>query len=277
MREASIADAKKERLKKAQRRKADKKFGSGIKGGFFNKKKKKKKATQQKAAGAAAASCSKKSTTTVDDVVDIPSLSADSSSSSSPNYMPEVQAAMSGDMPGFLNQTKDQWANEGLMQRVKDNPKLLQAMADPRFGPMMQLMQTDPNRVIEMAKTNSELADFLKLFGSVVGGHFEELGTKQKKEEEEKEAKRRAEQAKRDAAAAAHAAKVEAAKNDPAVQSVLGNAQLRGLLEDPEVKEALRRCQEEPGALQRYMQNPKMRAAFMMMQQAGLVQIHPGM
>ena len=74
------------------------------------------------------------------------------------------------------------------------------------------------------------------------------------------------------AAAAAHAAKVEAARSDPQVQRVLGNPQLKALLQDPKVKSALQECQTDPGALQRHMRDPKMRAAFMMMQQAGLVQ-----
>ena len=66
---------------------------------------------------------------------------------------------MAADMP-TLQVTKSQWANEALMQRIKDNPELLKAMADPRFGPLMQQMQTDPNRVMEMAESSPELAQF---------------------------------------------------------------------------------------------------------------------
>ena len=84
MREAKIAEAKRERLKKAERRKADKKFGGGMKGGFFNRKKtaakgkkKKKKTMKEKADGIGAGKAAMAgSGGAEDDITDLPSVSA---------------------------------------------------------------------------------------------------------------------------------------------------------------------------------------------------------
>lgn len=228
MRAARIAEKKKEAKRKSRRKREDKSFGSGMRKGFFNRKQKKK--TKKKTMHGDV----KKET--------IPTLRPARDASSSIRFK-EVQETLS----------KGKWVNNDLIEKIKQNPTLLRTFSDPRFSHLAQKLQSDPKAVIEEARRNPVLKDFLNNLTKVLGEHFTQMGT----EAEEKMPTQTSIQP----------------QPDPEVKKVLDNPELRAILMDPKMKAVLQECSSKPGALPYYMSHPEFGVKLRKMAAAGLIQI----
>lgn len=216
-----------------RRRKEDKTFGSGMKGGFFNRKNKPKRKESRK----------KKDT--------IPVLKPSKEKNDSLR-IPEVQNVMSKNAMNTLR--KGEWVNDSLMKKIRENPTLLRTFSDPRFQHLAARLQSNPKAVIQEAQRNPELKDFLNALMSVLGSHFKDMG-------------------KDIAASTTAEKPTQENKQDPEVKRVLNNPELRSFLMDPKMKEILHNCSTKPGALQYYLSVPEIRTKLEKMARAGLIQI----
>ena len=221
-------------IHKQSRRKEDRKFGSGMKGGFFNRKKKKK---------------NKKKKSTSEQKTSIPVLKP-TQKKKDPLRISEVQQAMSETAMNTLKE--GEWVNNDLMKKIRENPTLLRTFSDPRFKHLAERLQSNPKGVIQEAQRNPELKEFLNALMSVLGSHFKQMGENTSTKQTTTPIQQ---------------------QQDPDVKRVLDNPELRALLMDPKMKEVLQNCSMKPGALQYYMSIPDVRAKLMKMAQAGLIQL----
>lgn len=103
----------------------------------------------------------------------------------------EVQEAMDKQpsVSNYLTQNKDKWMTEGLLGKVQGNEGLLKGLADPEIMAAVGLMQTNPTQAKQKFKDNKKVTDFFVEFSKLMGGHFEELGEKEKDEKKEEQKK----------------------------------------------------------------------------------------
>ena len=224
-------------IRRQRRRKEDKRFGSGMKGGFFNRKKKKKK---------------KKEVTKKKDTIPVLRPAAKKEDKL---RISEVQEAMSENAMNTLK--KGEWVNDDLMKKIRENPTLLRTFSDPRFRHLAERLQSNPKAVIQEAQRNPELKEFLNALMSVLGTHFKNMG--------EHAATKQTTSSPPQPPIQQH--------QDPEVKRVLEDPELRALLMDPKMKEVLQNCSTKPGALQYYMSIPDVREKLQKMARAGLIQL----
>ena len=261
--------AKRDKLRKKQ----DKSFGSGLQGGFFNQQKTKKKKKKKKGIQAGflnsggdgnttkkSAAKKKKKKDEEDDVDYVieddiirPKMKKNQDIRSSLR-IEEVQAAMKTTVDN-----QSQWMTPDFMQRVASNPKLAMAMANPRCMQAMQDFQTDPAKASEKYKNDEVVNSFMQEFLGLMGDHMQKLGQKEKSNKEINERARKEEAMK----------KIKS--EDPEVAKVLSNPEVFNLLNDPEMKKILQECSTTPYALNKYMNDPKIRKKLEMMKKFGLV------
>ena len=257
MEAAKIAERKKDIARRKGREKSDKQFGSGFKKGFFNRKKKK---TTTKKKNAAQTSSEKKTTPLArtneggkDDAVTY--LRKSKKEGKSNLVLPEVQSTMSKSAANMLK--KGDWVNEKLLEKIRKNPELARKFMDPRFAQFAQRFQENPKRIMEEAKGNPDLQEFLTSLMGVMGDHFTEMG---------KAAEEGGQSRKKKTLPSAPAM-------DSDVKRVLDDPELKALLTDPKMKQVLQDCQTKPGALQYYMRIPETRAKLSRMASAGLIRL----
>ena len=274
----AIEQKKKIAKREAKRKKQDKTFGSGLKGGFFNqptktktKKKKNKSKNKKKSIQSGflnGGNDTKKITAKKeedDDDVDFeieddiirPKMkkSQQKNDIMSSLRIDEVQAAMKTTVD---NQSS--WMTPEFMQRIATNPKLAMGMANPRCMQAMQDFQTDPSGASEKYKDDQIVGDFMQEFMGMMGDQMHRLGEKEKRSKEINEKAQKEEAMKK------------MKKEDPEVAAVLSNPEVFELLNDPEMKAILKECSEQQYALGKYMQDPKIRKKLMMMKKYGLIQ-----
>jgi len=275
----AIEQKKKIAKREAKRKKQDKTFGSGLKGGFFNqptktktKKKKNKSKNKKKSIQSGflnGGNDNTKKTTAKkeedDDDVDFeieddiirPKMkkSQQKNDIMSSLRIDEVQAAMKTTVD---NQSS--WMTPEFMQRIATNPKLAMGMANPRCMQAMQDFQTDPSGASEKYKDDQIVGDFMQEFMGMMGDQMHRLGEKEKRSKEINEKAQKEEAMKK------------MKKEDPEVAAVLSNPEVFELLNDPEMKAILKECSEQQYALGKYMQDPKIRKKLMMMKKYGLIQ-----
>lgn len=294
---------KKDARRAAQRKKQDQTFGAGLAGGFFNqaktKKKKKKKKEKMKEPAASAgdldstekiAAAAKKKKKKKKKAMQAGFLNAGSSKPSrsiggqgnGPEIsfveddddiirfknkpplsddplanlrMDDVQQAMKATV-----ENQSQWMTPELMMRMASNPKLAMGMANPRCMQAMQDFQTNPKMAQEKYKDDAMVNTFMTEFMGLMGDHMQKMGEKETRNKElnEKVAKEEA---------------MKKVKNeDPEVANALSNPEIMGLLQDEEMKEVMKICSTQDGALPRYLRDPKIGPKLFKMRQFGLIQ-----
>ena len=143
----------------------------------------------------------------------------------------EVQDAMKFN----LDQTKEQWINAELFEKIKKSPKLMAAFADPQMNKILQELSTNPTGIMQKYGSHPQFKEVIYEFGTMMRQHFGEMG---KKAEEEAQ---RQEQAKKEAQEKYYREgglsllelckkdpEIKAAIADPAVQAAIHTMQTKG-------------------------------------------------
>eukprot|EP00347_Sterkiella_histriomuscorum_P016908 403351390 len=123
----------------------------------------------------------------------------------------EVQDAMTS----TLEKKKDEWMNPEFFQKLSQNPILLKAFTNPQYMAAMSEFGKNPQETMQKYGGNPEFRTILEEFSKMMGQHFEDLGDKKQKEEEEK------------------------IQNDPVMQIINNDEQVKTILADPKVKKVL--------------------------------------
>ncbi|CAK4078498.1 unnamed protein product [Aphanomyces euteiches] len=237
---ATQAKEIKRAAKIAEQKKRNKAFGNGLKKGFFSNAKplKEKHESNQP---------------------EIPTIRRNPASNSL--KLPEVQAAMSE----MQNLKPEDWMTPDLFEKLAKDPKLSQALQNPRFTAAIQEMSTNPTAAMLKYQNDPDVGVMFKDFMNFMGHHFEHLG----KIEEEKERKSR-EEIQRDALKSMSTSPEE----DAQVQRILADPELMDILGDPAMQQVLHACQK-PCALRSYMNDAIYGPKIRKLADAGLVQLHP--
>ena len=171
--------------------------------------------------------------------------------------LPEVQKAMQESAP--------EWANDDLAKKMQSDPVLSKAMRDPRFASALNRIAKDPQVAMQEMARDPALKNIMGAFAKVMGEHFTALGEAQEAETA-KSTKSKQE------TPLIQIQTAEEAEMDRNVNKVLENAQVRAILQDPETRGVLQKC-GEPGALARFMNDPKWGPRLRILADMGLVRI----
>ncbi|GMH73967.1 hypothetical protein TrST_g6642 [Triparma strigata] len=265
MADAAIAKkAEDEKKAKIERKKA-KKFGGGLKGGFFDKPKGKEKKDKKKVE-------EKKAEPEPEPVYElspegemIPTITKKEPEKSSLVF-DEVQQSM---QQNILNpDAKKEWATDSLFEKISKNPRLQIGLQNPRFMQAIEDMKTNPEMAQKKYKGQKDIEDFITEFAGVMGSHFNEVGEKKEKEEKPQQQTQQpmgpsvgplAEQALKREEERRKKGEVgwdESEANQNKVDEIVANEELSSILMDPEMQRVLQEC-GIPGRMNKYMQDPK--------------------
>ncbi|ETW09831.1 hypothetical protein H310_00291 [Aphanomyces invadans] len=239
---ATRAKAIKDAAKRADERKRNQTFGGGLKKGFFRQAKPPKKEVATVAPP------------------DIPTIRRNPAKESL--HIPEVHAAMNQ----MQNLKPDDWMTPAFFEKLAQNPKLCQAMQNPRFTAAIQEMSSNPTSAMLKYQSDPHFGAIFKDFLEFMGQHFEELG----KIEEEKSKP----PTKQDIQRAALTSMPTTPDEEVVVQRVLADPELQEILSDADMQRVLRACQQ-PGVLSTFMKDPVYGPKIQKLVRAGLVQLHP--
>ena len=102
----------------------------------------------------------------------------------------EVQEAMrDASLERLAAATAGEWADDSLMDRVAQNPRLAAGMRNPKFAAALLALQKDPRVAMARFANHPEIGDFLREFCGVMGQHFTELGEAQQKQKQKQKQK----------------------------------------------------------------------------------------
>lgn len=155
------------------------------------------------------------------------------------------------------------------MAKLSKNPRLLQALQNPRFTQAIDEMKTNPTAALAKYQNDQDVRTMLMDFMGFLGDHFETMGGKGKAPDRpgvrsESDVRRRA---------------IETMQRSPEeedqVQRILSDPELQQILSDSKMKDILEKCQHHPGALRTYATDPEIGPKLRKLINAGLVQIHP--
>jgi len=316
MADAARIQKDKEASAKAKERKDAKKASFGMKKGFLDKPKKSKGKKRNKSTTAgttsSTASATKKrvdesSKGNGDDVFEIDSdgnlvkTTADSSDCSAiPTIRPkksspsseadrlrleEVQEAMKNSSLEGLVGTSNEWANDDLMQKVANNPRLAAGLRNPKFAAALEAMQRDPKAAMTKFRNHPEIIDFLQEFCGVMGQHFTKLGKEQ--DQSNGKGKGAASVSKRDLGPLAEAAIKKQAEREArgtavepemsneekeTLDRIMSDSELTGILMDPAVQRVMQEC-SLPGRMRMYMQHPEYGPKLRKLLEAGILKM----
>ncbi|CAM9344516.1 unnamed protein product [Choristocarpus tenellus] len=288
-------EAKKDR--KHERQKVRKDFGGGLKKGFLSGSESKGKAKGKKKAGHTsrkneATSQATVVTSTKKDMPIITGRKDPNSSASSHSglefdlstggsavadeglILPEVQEAMksnAGNPLGGEEGNTTSWLTPELLTKISAKPRLAAMLGDPQFARAMALLATAPEEAANLFGRSTETRETFSELMGLLGDHFNGLDNDMKREEIER---RKAAEGPLMQEALRRHAKVPreppSREEEVEVQQILGQAELRELLLDPEMQRVLHKC-GEPGKLRRYMDDPVVGPKIQKLAKAGLV------
>ncbi|KAF0696076.1 Aste57867_13157 [Aphanomyces stellatus] len=247
---ATQAKAIKHAAKLAEQKKRTKSFGDGLKKGFFHEAKAKKPAAKATRVPA-----------NQDEEDAIPTIRRNPANASL--RLPDVQAAMAE----MQNLKPDDWMTPAFFEKVAQNPKLCQALKNPRFTAAIQEMATNPTAAIEKYQKDADFGVMFQDFLQFLGHHFEQLA----EDEKSLPPPRSMEDIQRHALETMSRTPNEEAQ----VQRILRDPELQAILGDPAMRDVLETCQSQPGALATYMQDCVFGPKICKLAAAGLVQLHP--
>ena len=218
----------------------------------------------------------------------------------------EVQEAMrDASLERLAAATAGEWADDSLMDRVAQNPRLAAGMRNPKFAAALLALQKDPRVAMARFANHPEIGDFLREFCGVMGQHFTELGEAQQKQKQKQKQKQQRgtgkgtsaggnkAEVRRDIGPLVEAAlkKTEAqvgrdsgsgADDDPSppmsqaeraqLDSVLADPELTRILMDPRMQAVMQEC-SKPGRMAMFMQSPEHGPKLRRLLRAGLLQM----
>lgn len=269
---AAQAAAKKEK-EKVNAKAKNKSFGAGFKKGFLG----------------SGSGAKKKATTTTSttnnkgpDVINVKAAAGGSKKSVSQslnNISKEVNEAMEESThPAVKELQKGEWMTPDLMQIFASNPIISRGLRNPRCQKALEMMQKDPEQAKKLFLGDTEVDEFMKEFGKVMGDHFDKLG----EEQEQKSASNLGPLA--DAALKREQERIEKTKSNPGIQpydektaaeekkvkDIVNNPELAQLLMDPKMQGILQEC-GNPRKFQEHMKNPDTARKIKLLFDAGLV------
>lgn len=313
MADAAKIQKDKEASAKAKERKDAKKASFGMKKGFLDQPKKGKKKKKRSTTGTRSSDVSATKKTVDesskgngDDVFEIDSdgnlvkATADTTGSAIPTIRPknssqsseadrlrleEVQEAMKNSSLEGLVDTSDEWANDDLMQKVANNPRLAAGLRNPKFAAALEAMQRDPKAAMTRFRDHPEIIDFLQEFCGIMGQHFTKLGKEQDKMNgkgkgaadvskpdlgplAEEAIKKQAEREARGAAVESEMSNEEKETLD----RIMSDSELTGILMDPDVQRVMQEC-SLPGRMRMYMQHPEYGPKLRKLLEAGILKM----
>jgi hypothetical protein len=196
---------------------------------------------------------------------------------------------------------RGEWMTPELLKEFSTNPVISKGLLDPRCKDALELMQKTPKEAQAKYLNDKVVDTFLKEFGKVMGGHFEQLGAKQ-----EAEAAKVAKKAEKDKVGlsaiktstknavvakppvlsygslheqallrqAAAKQTTGAAKDveDAKVKEIINNSELSAMLMDPKMQTILQEC-GDPIKFQQHMRDPATAVKIKKLFDAGLVRI----
>ena len=113
---------------------------------------------------------------------------------------PEVQSALGRE-----------WMTPGLMDSVRKDPEVMEAVNDPKFMELLDLMKKDPRRARLITESDARMDSMLRRWAGLLGTHFEMLTGS-------------ADQARDDRVLSPEI-------QDPALQQILNDSQVQQLIE----------------------------------------------
>jgi hypothetical protein len=165
--------------KEVAEKKAAKGFGGGFKKGFFGASEVPKNATVQPP--------KPKNETTA-----IPTIRANKAAQSTASGRAAAGlTSVNEDIQKSLAETKTplakelekgEWVTPDLIRQFSTNPVISRGLMDPRCKDALELMQKNPKEAQAKYASDAVVDAFLKEFGKVMGGHFEQLGAKQEED-----------------------------------------------------------------------------------------------
>lgn len=275
---AAQAAAKKEK-EKATAKTNNTSFGTGFKKGFFggggSSGGAKKKTSMTSSSGRAKAKIDA-------DVIDVKASATKgkkAGSESLNNISKEVNEAMEESTnPAVKELQKGEWMTPDLMQTFAANPIIARGLRNPKCQKAMELMQKSPEQAKKQFLGDTEVDEFIKEFGKVMGTHFDKLGD----EQEKKAASNLGPLA--DAALQREQERIKNAKANPGIQpydakaaaeekkvkDIVNNPELAQLLMDPKMQTILQEC-GNPTKFQEHMKNPDTARKIKLLFDSGLV------
>lgn len=119
-----------------------------------------------------------------DKVVDLTHIKSKQVEKSEKFKLEEVQKNLSeseNNSKQLLNnimQSKDEWLNKELLEKLAKNPNLLQVFMSPEFTDILKLMQSNPSEAKRKYGNNPKFNEFFKEFSSLMANHFESMDKK---------------------------------------------------------------------------------------------------
>lgn len=269
---AAQAAAKKEKEKVAAKA-TNKSFGTGFKKGFFGGG---SGGTKTKAT---TGTSTKKKESEIINVKAAPGGAKKSVSHSLNNISKEVNEAMAESTnPAVKELQKGEWMTPDLMQIFATNPIISRGLRNPRCQKAMEMMQKDPEGAKKQFLGDTEVDEFMKEFGRVMGAHFDKLGDKQEQSQASnlgpladaaiKREQERAAKTKSNPGIQPYDEK--AAAEEKKVKDIVNNPELAQLLMDPKMQGILQDC-GNPKKFQEHMKNPETARKIKLLFDAGLV------
>mmetsp|Transcript_18141 Transcript_18141/g.27379 ORF Transcript_18141/g.27379 Transcript_18141/m.27379 type:complete len:382 (-) Transcript_18141:77-1222(-) len=159
---------------KGEAKRMKKQFGSGLKKGFFttvdsssSSTKLKKKISQKK-----------KATTNVE-TISTSRIQKKSGDSVQSKMTAEVQESMAAsDSSWNLLLSDPSWLTPDLLDRICANPRLRAGLMNSKYQEALTLLRTDPEKAKKTFEHDKELNAFMYDICEIMGGHFNEIGTK---------------------------------------------------------------------------------------------------
>jgi hypothetical protein len=290
--------------KEVAEKKAAKGFGAGFKKGFFGGSDAPKNAAVQ-------------SSKPKDETTAIPTIRANKTAQSSGSGRAAAGLThVNEDIQKSLAETKTplskelekgEWVTPDLIKQFSTNPVISRGLMDPRCKDALELMKKNPKEAQAKYANDAVVDTFLREFGKVMGGHFEQLGAKQE-EAQKAEAGKPNPSTSRGTTVGMSAVKTTSKSSgavDPAskgssgygplheqaisrqgmapqpagaakdiedakVKEIINNAELTAMLMDPKMQSILQEC-GDPVKFQRYMRDPVIAAKIKKLFDAGLV------
>ncbi|XP_057311676.1 uncharacterized protein LOC130649418 isoform X2 [Hydractinia symbiolongicarpus] len=150
------------------------------------------------------------------------------------NVLPEVQKAMKSQVPLLQSQ---KWVTEDLLQKILSHPKLSKKFTDPRFSKAIQQLQTNPQHVMKMCQTNTELREFIQEFCAIMGEHFTGMADVQEKAAVfSSKSKKPHKQENSDVTVAYTRPSLSSDEDDKKMQKILADPEIVSILQAPEIQ-----------------------------------------
>ncbi|XP_062510759.1 uncharacterized protein LOC134186741 isoform X2 [Corticium candelabrum] len=157
-------------------------------------------------------------------------------------YLPEVQEVMKNVKTMLEGR---EWITDSLIDKLIKNPVVGPKLSNPSFATVIARLQQNPQQAFKDYSGDPEVGTFLKEVSRLIGDHFTSLGG-----QPNPPVKRAA------------AADSRQAKDEETMKKVLARADVREVLNDPNIQELIRQLRHDPDKAQQLLTRFRMDPDF---------------